>query len=152
MSLCHTEGPLKKITFIFRCKYGFESLEPHKWAHGNTSVGTTNLQKSAMKCNASRGLTGFLAAAMPSAPTTIPYTEGTHHVIIALMCTTVNWLFNSVSDKYYKMEVECLHPGTNIPAPKTVSLEINYLYLELLKAVQAYFRVHIQLSWSQLIN
>ena len=80
------------------------------------------------------------------------YTEGTHHVIIALMCTTGHWPFNSVSDKYYKMEVECLHPGTKIPAPKTVSLEINYLYLELLKAVQAYFRVHIQLSWSQLIN
>ena len=99
-----------------------------------------------MKCNASRGLTGFQAAAIPSAPTTIPYTEGTHHVIIALMCTTGHWPFNSVSDKYYKMEVECLHPRTKIPAPKTVSLEINYLYLELLKAVQAYFRVHIQLS------
>ena len=54
-----------------------------------------------MKCNASRGLTGFQAAAIPSAPTTIPYTEDTHHVIIALMCTTGHWPLQVLYESFW---------------------------------------------------
>jgi hypothetical protein len=43
--------------------------------------------------------------------------------------------FNAVNDKYYKMEVELLCPGTKVPAPKMVSFDIKHLYLELSKDV-----------------
>ena len=145
--LQHTTGPPKKITFIFMYKHRSATHEPHKHTWGNTAAGTTNMQKSASKCDASRGLTGSLTLTT-SSTTAIPYTEGTHHAIIAFRCVTSHWPFNSVSDKYYKMEVECLCPGTKLPALKTVLLDINYLYLELLKSVWAYFKVCIQLIYN----
>jgi len=46
---------------------------------------------------------------------------------------TSNHPFNAVTDKYYKMEVEMLRPGTVIPHPTTVSQDIKHLYVELLE-------------------
>lgn len=69
------------------------------------------------------------------------YSEEAHHAIIALRCATSHRPFNSVNDKYYKMEIELLHPGTKIPSPKTVSLDVKHLYVEPSKDVCTYFRV-----------
>jgi hypothetical protein len=43
------------------------------------------------------------------------------------------------------MEVELFHPGTKLPAVKTVSLDIRHLYLKLSKDVQAYFKVRFHI-------
>lgn len=51
--------------------------------------------------------------------------------------------FNSVNDKYYRMEVELLRPGTIIPSASTVSRDLNLLYMELSKGVKSYFAVRI---------
>jgi hypothetical protein len=80
-----------------------------------------------------------------------PYSEAAHRTIIALRSATSHHPFNTVADKYYKMEVELLRPGTKIPFPKTVSLDINTLYLELSKDVWAYFKVCISIKPSEIM-
>jgi len=77
-----------------------------------------------------------------------PYSVAEHHVIIALKSATSHRPFNAVHDKYYRMEVELLQPGTVIPHAMTVSHDIKHLYIELSKTVRDYFKVHhMFVSW-----
>ncbi|KIJ58078.1 hypothetical protein HYDPIDRAFT_59895, partial [Hydnomerulius pinastri MD-312] len=71
----------------------------------------------------------------------LPYSKAAHQVIIALRCATHQRPFNMVNDKYYKMEVQMLRPGTELPHPTTVSKDIKYLYIDLASDVRAYFVV-----------
>jgi hypothetical protein len=95
-----------------------------------TGHGTTNLQKSELGCNA---LQGVAAPAMATTPTS--YTPAAHCTIIAMRSATSNHSFNTVTDKYYKMEVEMLRPRTVIPHLSTVLQDIKHLYIELSKTV-----------------
>jgi len=106
-----------------------------------TGDGTTKLQKSALVCDV---LQGVAAPAMVATPTF--YTPAAHCTIIAMRSATSNHPFNAVTDKYYKMEVEMLRPGTIIPHPTTISQDIKHLYVELSKTVRQYFKVSINIS------
>jgi hypothetical protein len=137
------EDGRKTLIFKFTCKHLSPTHDSHERERCKTSGGTTNLQKSAAKCDAARGvmpLPTLVTAASGSA--SLPYSEAAHRTVIALRSATSHRPFNAVADKYYKMEVELLRPGTKIPSPKTVSLDINTLYLELSKGVRAYFKVN----------
>ncbi|KAJ7720509.1 hypothetical protein B0H16DRAFT_1245762, partial [Mycena metata] len=98
--------------------------------------GTTNLLKTAQACDTAHGIT----ASTSSTPTSI-YSPAAHRAIIAMRTATSHRPFNSVNDKYYRMEVELLRPGTIIPSASTVSRGLNLLYVELWKSVKSYFAV-----------
>ncbi|KIK93837.1 hypothetical protein PAXRUDRAFT_144159, partial [Paxillus rubicundulus Ve08.2h10] len=71
----------------------------------------------------------------------LPYSKAAHCVVIALHCVKNQCPFNMVNDKYYKMEVKMLPPGTELPHTSTVSQDIKDLYTNLTLDVQAYFAV-----------
>ena len=77
-----------------------------EWLPSKTGDGTSNLTKAANKCDAVRGVLTTPEANTLSGPT--PYSEATHHIIIALKSATSHRPFNAVHDKYYRMEVELL--------------------------------------------
>jgi hypothetical protein len=128
----------QQITYVFKCKYSEETHETHRRLWTKTGNGTTDMQKSVTECDATHGVT---ATSLTSSMGT--YTPGTHHVIIAMKSATSNRPFNAVRDKYYRMEVEMLRPGTKIPHVTTVSLDIKLLYVELSKTVCDYFKVSV---------
>jgi hypothetical protein len=129
------------MIFVFTCKNHPTTHEPHERERSKTSAGTSNLKNTAQKCDKEQGIVAPLA---PTATYATAYSAAAHRAIIALRCATDHRPFNSVADKYYKMEVELLRPGTKIPAPTTVSLDIKHLYLELSKGVREYFKVCIK--------
>jgi hypothetical protein len=135
------EGGLRRIQFVFKCKFDETKHEPHKRLRMKTGDGTTNLQKSASACDALRGVAAPATVATPTS-----YTPAAHRTVIAMRSATSNRPFNAVTDKYYKMEVEMLRPGTVIPHPTTVSQDIKHLYVELSKTVRQYFKVSINIS------
>jgi hypothetical protein len=134
-------GAKKQLFFVFTCRFNSNTHEPHERARSKTSSGTTNLQKTAQKCDRSRGVALPPVAPTAVSSTAVRYSEAAHRAIIALRCATSHRPFNVVNDKYYKMEVELLRPGTKLPASNTVSLDIKHLYLELSKDVRTYFKV-----------
>jgi hypothetical protein len=132
----------KKLFFVFTCRHGSTTHLPHERARNNTSTGTTNMRNSAAKCDRQRGVAPATSTTVTSAPL---YSEAAHRAIIALRCATSHRPFNFVNDKYYHKEVELLRPGTKIPTPSTVSLDIKHIYLELSKTVRTYFKVRVHL-------
>jgi hypothetical protein len=135
------DGEQRHIQFVFKCKFGETGHESHKRLRMKTGNGTTNLQKTASACDALRGV-----AAPATVATLTSYTPAAHRTVIAMRSATSNRPFNAVTDKYYKMEVEMLRPGTVIPHPTTVSQDIKHLYVELSKTVRQYFKVSINIS------
>jgi hypothetical protein len=133
----------KKLFFVFTCRHGSTTHSPHERARSNTSAGTTNMRTSAAKCDRQRGVAPTMSTTVTSASPF--YSEAAHRAIIALHCATSHRPFNFVNDKYYHKEVELLRPGTKIPAPSTVSLDIKHIYLELSKTVRMYFKVQVHL-------
>lgn len=111
----------------------------HKRLRVKTGDGTTNLQKSASACDTVHSETSS-AIALQNGNLSI-YSPAAHRTVIAMKSATSNRPFNAVHNKYYKMEVEMLRPGTVIPHPTTVSLDIKHLYVELSKTVRSYFKV-----------
>ena len=101
------------------------------------------MKKTAIKCDDQCGVVLSLAAPAATASGMGPYSEATHWTIIAMQCATSHRPFNIVNDKYYRMEIELLRPGTKIPAAKTVLFDIKHLYLELSKDVRTYFKVSV---------
>ncbi|KIK80541.1 hypothetical protein PAXRUDRAFT_158409, partial [Paxillus rubicundulus Ve08.2h10] len=57
-----------------------------------------------------------------------PYSKAAHQAVIALHCATHQCPFNMVNDKYYKIEIQMLCSGTELPHPTTVSRDIKDLY------------------------
>jgi hypothetical protein len=98
------------------------------------------MKKSALKCDTARGVAPVSTSTQASDFVPV-YSEAAHRALIALRCATSHRPFNAVEDKYYRAEVQLLRPGTDIPTPRTVSNDINHLYLELSKDVRQYFKV-----------
>jgi len=93
-----------------------------------------------------RGVAPLAAGTLNDTTVVPPYSVSGHRALIALRCAKSFRPFNMVRDKFYKMEVEMLRPGTHLPHPGTVSKDINHLYQELSKDVRAYFEVRSLLS------
>ena len=139
------QGSRKQIQYIYKCKFKEKDHEDMERLRSKTGDGTSNLTKAANKCNTARGVSTISEANAVLGP--VPYSEATHRVIIALKSATSHRPFNAVHDKYYRLEVELLRPGTLIPHATTVSHDIKHLYVELSKSVRDYFQV-CQLSTS----
>ncbi|KAJ7874071.1 hypothetical protein B0H14DRAFT_3437991 [Mycena olivaceomarginata] len=85
--------------------------------------GNSNLGDAAKKCEN--------VIQMPGAQTVaIPYNEARHRVICALRCAANKRSFASQDDKWYRMEVELLPPGTIPPSSKVVERDISTLYYQ----------------------
>ncbi|KAK7041092.1 hypothetical protein R3P38DRAFT_2512431 [Favolaschia claudopus] len=71
---------------------------------------------------------------------TIPYSEAMHRTLIALRCASSKRPFNQVEDKWYRMEVAMLRPGTIVPSADTVARDVQRLYVLVAQEVKAYFQ------------
>ncbi len=56
------------------------------------------------------------------------YSETRHRALIALRCAASHRPFNLAKDPLYLEEVEMLRPGTTVPAPSTVSRDLQTIY------------------------
>ncbi|KAJ6507331.1 hypothetical protein C8R47DRAFT_1037153, partial [Mycena vitilis] len=124
----------KILYFRFLCKFGHESHSAIERRREKSSNGTSNLLRTAQTCDEERGIVVTSSAAAQHS-----YSAAAHRAIIVMRTATSNRPFNFVNDKYYKMEVELLRPGTIIPSASTVSRDLKLLYLELSKGVKSYF-------------
>jgi hypothetical protein len=120
----------------FVCKYGNVDHGVYERERSKALHGTSNLGKAAKNCNQRRGVqTG------PQVRTVGPYSEAQHRAVIAMRCATSNRLAQVVNDKYYRMEVDMLCPGTIIPLERTISRDLNLLHQELAAVGKKYFIV-----------
>ena len=78
----------------------------------------------------------------------LPYSEANHRTLIALRCADSQRPFSMVDDRFYKMEVEMLHPGAVIPSSSTVSRDSTRLYLSVANIVASYLVVCSYISLS----
>jgi hypothetical protein len=132
----------KKMYFIFTCKHGNRQHEPLEWARSKTSDGTTNLSNSSKKCDCKRGVpAGTSTSTGPIAAGVLLYSVAAHRTILTLWCATSHRPLNITNNKYLKILTEFLRPGTKVPLPRTVSLDIKNIYLEFSKYVRTYFKV-----------
>jgi hypothetical protein len=109
------------------------------------STGTSNLDRAVEACNKRRGVKDDGSATIGSQQTihqaVSKYSPYRHRALIALRCARYNRPFESVMDNEYIAEVELLRPGTVIPDARTVSRDVNKLYIEVSKNVKNYFKV-----------
>ncbi|KAJ7060828.1 hypothetical protein C8F01DRAFT_988426 [Mycena amicta] len=108
-----------------------------------SSQGTGNLGKGQKECDRRRGVKGDTnkGAQQDLFGSLSRYTPARHRAIVALRCASSHRPFNTVADPYYLEEVELLRPGTTVPAPITVSRDVQTLYREGAKNVKEYFKV-----------
>lgn len=113
-----------QIDFIFTCKADPDHHTPHRCARGKMSSGTSNLVSGERQCLQRRGI----VKAEGSGQSSLVYSEALHWVLIVLRCVASARPFNMIIDKWYKMEVEMLWPGTVVLHPATISSDLQCLY------------------------
>ncbi|KAJ6513953.1 hypothetical protein DFH09DRAFT_941304, partial [Mycena vulgaris] len=105
-----------------------------------SSTGTSNLLRTAQQCDAERRI-------VPTRlPTAYEHSPAAHFAIIVMRTATSHRPFSFFNDKYYKMGVEFLRPGTILPSRSTVSRDLKLLYVELSRNVKSYLWYCV--SWS----
>lgn len=138
-----TGNPLK-IVFVFTCRDNPAGHDAQKRSRMNTSHGTTNLKRSRNECLRHRNLSqeGSAAGAQQMIANTVSnYTPARHRALIAARCAVSQRPFNIVKDPYYVEEVKLLRPGTTLPSPKTISLDVRKVYERGANHVKTYFQV-----------
>ncbi|KAI0041494.1 hypothetical protein FA95DRAFT_1468683, partial [Auriscalpium vulgare] len=110
-----------------------------------TSQGTKNLLRNIQQCEKRRGVaagSNSSAGAQQTITNAVSaYTPARHRALIAMRCAHSKRPFRSVLDAHYQAEVELLRPGTILPAPSTVSRDVQAIYDKGADAVKAYFLV-----------
>ncbi|KAL1697947.1 hypothetical protein EV121DRAFT_218878 [Schizophyllum commune] len=101
-----------------------------------TKDGTQQLIRTAQLCDKARGVV------VPHASIPIPYSRIAHRTLIALRCAVNHRPFEIVQDPFYIQEMQMLHPGIQLPSPKTVSRDVQRLY----KGLGVYFQQYIRVS------
>ncbi|KAJ7078196.1 hypothetical protein C8R44DRAFT_863145, partial [Mycena epipterygia] len=120
------------ITFVFQCKHNNLKHLEYTRKRSKLKQGNSALGEAAKKCEQ--------ATAQPIAMAlTVPYNEARHRAICAIRCAANKRPFASQDDKWYRMEVELLRPGTNPPSSKIVERDVGLLYTEYAKVVRWYF-------------
>ena len=84
VSLRCDERNSKQLFFVFTCASAPTDHESHERACDNTSARTTNMRKSAQKCDLAHGVVSTVAGSAPASPMGSTYSEAAHRAIIAL--------------------------------------------------------------------
>ncbi|KAF8891067.1 hypothetical protein CPB85DRAFT_1188500, partial [Mucidula mucida] len=90
--------------------------------------GTNQLRASAIACNTQLGRT---AGAITTELDDIVYSPIAHHTLIALRTAHSHRPYNVVNDCFYRLECQLLRPGIQLPSNRTVSANVQRLYLGL---------------------
>ncbi|KAL1707229.1 hypothetical protein EV121DRAFT_199468 [Schizophyllum commune] len=101
----------------------------------HTSDGTQALISTARACDKALGVS--LGTGEPP----IAYSPIAHRALIALRSATSHRPFNMVRDRFYTEEVQMLRPGTILPSPATVSVDVKRLYKGMAADLCAYLVV-----------
>ncbi|KAF8587558.1 hypothetical protein K439DRAFT_1337798, partial [Ramaria rubella] len=113
-----------------------------------SNSGTSNLEHgidaSNNRCGIKKGSTSETIGSQQTMHQAVSkYSPYQHCALIALCCAKDNRPFESVKDAFYLAEVELLHPGTKLPDPKTVSRDVNQIYIEVSRKAKVYFQVSL---------
>ncbi|KAK7021616.1 putative AC transposase [Favolaschia claudopus] len=118
----------RTIKIVLTCKFGdpkHNSFERLRSATG--TFNTSNMLSSVKTCvsrDPSRASSIIVQSAPPGA---LEYSEDHARA------------FNQVEDKWYRLEVEMLRPGTVVPSADTVAEDVQRLYVLLARDVKKYF-------------
>ncbi|KAG9081714.1 hypothetical protein FRC06_005430, partial [Ceratobasidium sp. 370] len=69
-----------------------------------------------------------------------PYSEAQHRAILALWSAHSHRSFESLTDKFHRMEVEYLRPGTHLPSSSTISRDVRAIHAKYAPKVREYFQ------------
>ncbi|KAK7015931.1 hypothetical protein R3P38DRAFT_2543185 [Favolaschia claudopus] len=130
----------RSIKIVLTCKFNdprHNSSERRRDAKG--SFNTSNLASSVKTCVGRDPARAALIPLPIASAGTIPYSEAMHRTLIALRCASSKRSFNQVEDKWYRMEVAMLRPGTVVPSADTVAKDVQRLYVLVAQDVKAYF-------------
>lgn len=128
------------ITFVFHCIYNSASHRDISRDRSNTGKdGTNQLWASAIACNTQLGQT---AGAIATELDGIVYSPIAHCTLIALQTAHSHWPYNVVNDCFYCLEYQLLRPGVQLPSDRTVSADVQRLYLSL----AVYAAKHLQVQ------
>ncbi|KAG9079673.1 hypothetical protein FRC06_007593 [Ceratobasidium sp. 370] len=134
-----TDPPVPyEIVFKFSCKYHHPDHAPHYRSRTKTGDGTTKLRKGAEKCS-QRHLGHSADDTATSEVVVPPYSEAKHRAILALWSAHSHRSFASLTDKFHRMEVEYLRPGTTLPSSSTISRDVKTIYAKYAPRVREYF-------------
>ncbi|KAG1761696.1 hypothetical protein EDD22DRAFT_779430 [Suillus occidentalis] len=110
-----------------------------------TGQGTKNLNRGIKECVQRRGVStegpNAKGAQQTLSGSISKYTPEAHRALIAMRCAVNKRPFRSVADPLYIEEVRLLRPDVIVPSPRTVSRDINEIYLQGSKNVKEYFSV-----------
>jgi hypothetical protein len=128
----HDPPTLNEIFFCFSCKYHDPDHPPHYRGRTKTGGGTTFLLEKAKSCDARRSSLSLLSASDSETKPDIPsYSDAKHRAILALWSANSHRSFESLTDKFHRMEVDFLRPGTKLPSPETISRDVKAVHLKL---------------------
>lgn len=148
------DGKPLSLTFVFTCPSNPHNHKPMFRPRTKTGEGTSNLVRTMNLCLESQGIDPRTKSAADGAQPIYPYSYALHRALIALRCAKNSRPFNMVSDKDYLTEVQMLRPGVIMPRPRTVSDDVNSIYLEVSRHVQQYFlaSLYFMIIWVKLIH
>lgn len=125
-----------EIVFKFSCKYYDSDHTPHYRARTKTGHGTSTLHDGADRCDTRR-----LISTVSTTPSPPAYSKATHRALLAVWSAHSHRSFNSLTDKFHRMEVEYLRPGTTLPASSTISRDVKVVHARYAPRVRQYFQV-----------
>ncbi|KAK7034395.1 hypothetical protein R3P38DRAFT_3185246 [Favolaschia claudopus] len=130
----------RTIKIVLTCKFGdpkHNSFERLRSATG--TFNTSNMLSSVKTCVSRDPSRASSIIVQPAPPGALEYSEAMHRTLIALRCSCSKRAFNQVEDKWYRLEVEMLRPGTVVPSADTVAEDVQRLYVLLARDVKKYF-------------
>jgi hypothetical protein len=139
------DGSPDYLEFEFECRSDPVNHKPHHRKRMQTAQGTKNLNRGVKECIQRRGIStqgpDATGAQQTLSNSVSKYTPQAHRALIAMRCAVNKRPFNFVADPLYIEEVKLLRPDVIVPSPRTVSRDINEIYIEGSKNVKEYFSV-----------
>jgi hypothetical protein len=131
----------KSLIHVMSCRHDHPKHQTYKRLRSKVHEGTSNLQRAADTCNRRRNVTMTHAMQVVEHTTTGSYTPARHRAIAALWGATSARPLRMMFDKYHRMEVELLRPGTTLPSESTTARDMKLLHRELAIQVKGFFQV-----------
>ncbi|KAG8769320.1 hypothetical protein FRC12_005039 [Ceratobasidium sp. 428] len=110
------------MVFTFTCRHDPTRCKTLRRKRRETSSGTHNLNLAMERCNKRRGVV------LSSSAAPVPYSQSRFRAHLAIWCAVNHRPFSAISDPLFVDFVQLLRPGTNVPDPKRVSLDLTYIY------------------------
>jgi hypothetical protein len=138
----------KVITYHFHCIHNNPDHKVITRDRKKAGEGTHKLLTTAQACDEKQGIVNSARSELCG----LTYDPIVHRTIVALRCAHSHRPCNSARDRFYKLEVELLRPGTHVPSPGNISLDIKRLYIGLAPNITNYILVGLYFHQVQFLT